>query len=155
MTFQLQSQQQHVVDLNIQILDALFHIPDYRRAFWNTTHAIDSLVNILKKSNGHGPQRIYELTFAIWLLTFDEDIAKNLDRYYCIKWLEFVMKTQCFIRKCQIIPTLVELAKSAVKEKIIRVVIATFRVRKRKKKKKQRPSLIYFFITTLLLSESH
>jgi V-type H+-transporting ATPase subunit H len=110
MTFQLQSQQQHVVELNIQILDALFHIPDYRRAFWNTTHAIDSLVNILKKSKNNGPQKIYELAFAIWLLTFDEEIAKNLDR------------------KCQIISTLVELAKSAVKEKIIRVIIATFRV---------------------------
>lgn len=112
MTFQLQSQHQHVVELNVQILDALFHIPAYRRAFWNTTHAIDSLVNILKNAQTRnvGPQKIYELAFAIWLLTFDTEIAKNLDK------------------KCQIIPTLVELAKSAVKEKIIRVIIATFRV---------------------------
>ncbi|EPB90895.1 hypothetical protein HMPREF1544_02313 [Mucor circinelloides 1006PhL] len=111
MTFQLQSQHQHVVELNVQILDALFHIPAYRRAFWNTTHAIDSLVNILKNAQTRnvGPQKIYELAFAIWLLTFDTEIAKNLDK------------------KCQIIPTLVELAKSAVKEKIIRVIIATFR----------------------------
>ena len=111
MTFQLQSQHQHVIDLNIQILDALFHIPVYRKAFWNTSHAIDSLVSILKnaQTKNVGPQKIYELTFAIWLLTFDTDIAKNLDR------------------KCQIIPTLVELAKSALKEKIIRVIIATFR----------------------------
>ncbi|KAI9347485.1 ATPase V1 complex subunit H [Pilaira anomala] len=107
MTFQLQSPLQHVIDLNIQILDALFHIPEYRRAFWNTTHAMDSLINILKKANG--PQKVYELAFAVWLLSFDEVIAKNLDR------------------KCQVIPTLVELAKCAVKEKVIRVIIATFR----------------------------
>ncbi|KAG2231488.1 ATPase V1 complex subunit H [Thamnidium elegans] len=107
MTFQLQSPLQHVVDLNIQILDALFHIPEYRRAFWDTTHATDSLVNILKKSSA--PQKVYELTFAIWLLSFDNEVAKNLDR------------------RCQVIPTLIELAKSAVKEKVIRVIIATFR----------------------------
>lgn len=109
MTFQLQSPQQHVIDLNIQILDALFHIPEYRTTFWNTPHAIDSLVNILKKSSA--PQKVYELTFAIWLLSFDEEIAKNLDR------------------KCHVITTLVDLAKSAVKEKVIRVIIATFRVK--------------------------
>lgn len=108
MTFQLQSPQQHVIDLNIQILDALFHIPEYRRAFWNTSHAVDSLISILKKSSV--PQKIYELTFAVWLLSFDEEVAKNLDR------------------KCQVIPTLVEMAKLAVKEKVIRVIIATFRV---------------------------
>ena len=108
MTFQLQSPQQHVIDLNIQILDALFHIPEYRRAFWNTTHAVDSLVTILKKSSA--PQKVYELTFAVWLLSFDEQVAKHLDR------------------KCQVIPTLVDMAKVAVKEKVIRVIIATFRV---------------------------
>lgn len=108
MTFQLQSPFQHVIDLNIQILDALFHIPEYRRAFWNTTHAMDSLINILKKANG--AQKIYELVFAVWLLSFDEIIAKNLDR------------------KCQVILTLVQLAKSAVKEKVTRVIVATFRV---------------------------
>lgn len=108
MTFQLQSPQQHVIDLNIQILDALFHIPSYRRTFWNTPHAIDSLVSILKKSSA--PQKVYELTFAIWLLSFDDEVAKNLDR------------------KCHVISTLVDFAKSAVKEKVIRVIMATFRV---------------------------
>ncbi|KAI9471850.1 MAG: ATPase, V1 complex, subunit H [Benjaminiella poitrasii] len=113
MTFQLQSHHQHVIDLNIQILDTLFHLPDYRKVFWNTSHAIDSLVNILKAACANqkqvGPQKMYELTFAIWLLTFDDNIAKNMER------------------KCQIIPTLVNIAKFAVKEKVIRVVIAIFR----------------------------
>ncbi|KAI8378858.1 ATPase V1 complex subunit H [Choanephora cucurbitarum] len=110
-TFQLQSPHQHTIDLNIQILDALFHIPEYREAFWKTTHAIDSLVNILKKTQekNAGPQKAYEIMFALWLLTFNKTIAENLDR------------------KCRIIPTLVSLAKFAVKEKVVRVVIATFK----------------------------
>lgn len=82
MTFQLQNEQQHVVDLNIQILDALFHIADYRLAFWNTPHAINSLVNVLKKAHQKnlGPQKVYEISFAVWLLTFDDNIAKQLDK---------------------------------------------------------------------------
>ncbi|KAI7901019.1 armadillo-type protein [Cokeromyces recurvatus] len=113
MTFQLQSHHQHVIDLNIQMLDTLFHLPEYRKAFWNTSHAVDSLVNILKISCSNqkdvGPQKMYELTMAIWLLTFDCHIARNLEK------------------KCQIIPTLIDIAKFAVKDKVIRVVIATFR----------------------------
>lgn len=82
MTFQLQHEQQHIVDLNIQILDALFHIAEYRQAFWKTPHAINSLVNVLKKAllKSLGPQKVYEISFAIWLLTFDSDIAKQLDK---------------------------------------------------------------------------
>lgn len=68
-----------------------------------------SLVNILKKGNSN-PQVTYELVFAIWLLTFDRDIAANLNKKY------------------DVIPTLIEVAKQAVKEKIIRVVVATFKV---------------------------
>jgi V-type H+-transporting ATPase subunit H len=82
MTFQLQHDQQHIVDLNIQILDALFHIAEYRQAFYQTPHAIHSLANVLKLAheNHLGPQKVYEISFAIWLLTFDTEIAKQLDK---------------------------------------------------------------------------
>ncbi|KAL1928691.1 hypothetical protein VTP01DRAFT_2477 [Rhizomucor pusillus] len=108
MTFQLQSRNQDLIELNIQILDALFHVPSYRKAFWKTLHAVDSLVNILKRGSSK-PQVLYEIVFAIWLLTFDTGIATNLNRKY------------------DVIPTLVEIAKTAVKEKVIRVVVATFK----------------------------
>ncbi|KAI8140720.1 armadillo-type protein [Fennellomyces sp. T-0311] len=108
MTFQLQSRNPNLIELNVQILDALFHIPAYRKSFWNTLHAMDSFINVLKKGNAN-PQVMYEITFALWLLTFDAEIAANLNRKY------------------DVIPTLVEIAKSAVKEKIIRVVVATFK----------------------------
>ncbi|KAI9493260.1 ATPase V1 complex subunit H [Zychaea mexicana] len=108
MTFQLQSRNPSLIELNIQILDALFHIPAYRKSFWNTLHAMDSFINVLKKGTSN-PQVTYEAVFALWLLTFDEEIAANLNRKY------------------DVIPMLVEIAKSAVKEKIIRVVVATFK----------------------------
>lgn len=72
-------------------------------------HIECSLVNILKKGSSN-PQVTYEIVFAIWLLTFDRDIAANLNKKY------------------DVIPTLIEVAKHAVKEKIIRVVVATFKV---------------------------
>ncbi|KAI9274571.1 armadillo-type protein [Phascolomyces articulosus] len=108
MTFQLQSRNSSLIELNIQILDALFHIPSYRTSFWNTLHAMDSFINVLKKGHSN-PQVIYETVFALWLLTFDQEIATNLNRKY------------------DVIPTLVEVAKTAVKEKIIRVVVSIFK----------------------------
>ncbi|KAI8393735.1 armadillo-type protein [Radiomyces spectabilis] len=108
MTFQLQSRNAPVTELNIQILDALFHIPAYRKAFWQTPHAVDSLVAILKRGNNN-PQKVYEITFAIWLLTFDDEIAAQLNR------------------KHDVLPSLVDIAKHAVKEKVIRVVVAIFK----------------------------
>ncbi|KAG1454585.1 hypothetical protein G6F46_007379 [Rhizopus delemar] len=108
-TFQLQSRHQHVVDLHVQILDALFHIPEYRRVFWETSHAIDALIHVLKANTQSDPQKIYELTFAIWLLTFDPHVAKHLNK------------------KCNLIPLLVDHAKTSVKEKVVRVIMATFK----------------------------
>ncbi|KAI8876435.1 ARM repeat-containing protein [Backusella circina FSU 941] len=71
--------------------------------------SLKKLINVFKKSKNDGPQEIYEVTFVIWLLTFDKEIAVQLDRKY------------------KIIPTLVELAKTAVKEKVSRIVIAIFK----------------------------
>ncbi|ORY93260.1 armadillo-type protein [Syncephalastrum racemosum] len=108
MTFQLQSRNSELIELNVQILDAVFHVPAYRKVFWNTLHAVDTLVNIMK-TGSNNPQFVYETVFAIWLLTFDEEVAIHLNRKY------------------DVIPTLIEIAKCAVKEKIIRVVVATFK----------------------------
>ncbi|KAL0090381.1 ATPase, V1 complex, subunit H [Phycomyces blakesleeanus] len=107
-TFQLQSRQAHTVELNIQILNALFHIPPYRMIFWDTLHAMNSLVNVLKRGSSN-PQKVYETLFAIWLLTFEKQISTHLNAKY------------------DVIPTLIDIAKSAVKEKIIRIVVAIFK----------------------------
>jgi len=51
----------------------------------------------------------YQVAFCFWLLTFEQDIAGQIDKKY------------------DVIPVLVEVAKTAVKEKVIRVIVATFR----------------------------
>ncbi|RUS20645.1 hypothetical protein BC938DRAFT_475525 [Jimgerdemannia flammicorona] len=51
----------------------------------------------------------YQVIFCLWLLAFESEIAAQLNRKY------------------DIIPTLIEIAKAAIKEKVIRVIIATFR----------------------------
>jgi len=49
------------------------------------------------------------LLFCFWLLSFDQDLAEEINK------------------KFDIIPVLTDIAKAAVKEKVIRIVIATFR----------------------------
>ncbi|CEQ40858.1 SPOSA6832_02514, partial [Sporobolomyces salmonicolor] len=51
----------------------------------------------------------YQLAFCFWLLTFDTSIAESINSKYAL------------------IPLLVDLARGAIKEKILRVVVAAFR----------------------------
>ncbi|ORX49800.1 ATPase, V1 complex, subunit H [Hesseltinella vesiculosa] len=108
MTFQLQQQNAYVVDIHIQMLTCLFHVPDYRLVFWNSLHAPDMLVAIVKQGN-QDPQKVYETLFALWLLTFHRTVASQLNQ------------------KFDLLPTLIDIAKSAVKEKVIRMTMAIFR----------------------------
>lgn len=52
----------------------------------------------------------YQVGFCFWLLTFEQGIAEQINK------------------KFDIIPLLTNVAQSAVKEKVIRVIVATFRV---------------------------
>ena len=52
----------------------------------------------------------YQVGFCFWLLTFEQEIAEQINK------------------KFDIIPLLTTVAQTAVKEKVIRVIIATFRV---------------------------
>ena len=67
-----------------------------------------SLVEMLK--GNPTAQMSYQISFCLWLLTFDSDIASQLDKRY------------------DVIPVLVDIAQGAPKEKIVRVIMATFRV---------------------------
>ncbi|KAI7867746.1 armadillo-type protein [Spinellus fusiger] len=107
-TFQLQSRQMAIVELNVQMLSGLFHVPSYRLVFWNTPHAVDSFLHVLMKKTVT-PQRLYEGLFSLWLLTFEKQVCVHLNKKY------------------DVIPTLMEIAKYAIKEKIIRMVIAIFK----------------------------
>ncbi|KAG0358290.1 ATPase V1 complex subunit H [Gamsiella multidivaricata] len=107
-TAQLQSKNPAAVDLAVQVVESVLRQRDVRIVYWNTPQAVDALIRILK-IDAPNPQMQYQVIYCFWMLTFNEEIAEQLNRRY------------------DMIPQLVEIAKSAIKEKVIRVTIATFR----------------------------
>ncbi|KAG0248521.1 H(+)-transporting V1 sector ATPase subunit H [Mortierella polycephala] len=107
-TAQLQSKNLAVVDLAVQVLESALRQRDVRPVYWYTPQAIDALVRILK-IDSPTPQMQYQVIYCFWILTFNTEIAQELNRKY------------------DIIPQLVEIAKNAIKEKVIRVIISTLR----------------------------
>ncbi|KAF9141015.1 H(+)-transporting V1 sector ATPase subunit H [Linnemannia schmuckeri] len=107
-TVQLQSKNPAEVDLSVQVLESALRQQNVRIVYWNTPQAVDALVRILKMENP-GPQMQYQVIYCFWILTFNEEVAQELNRKY------------------DVIPQLVDIARSAIKEKVIRVVIATLR----------------------------
>jgi V-type H+-transporting ATPase subunit H len=94
-------------DVGVQCLEALLAHPECRKAVWRITGIIAGLVEILK--HRPTPQMSYQVSFCFWLLSFEQDIAEQINKKY------------------DIIPLLINVAQTAVKEKVIRVVVATFR----------------------------
>ncbi|KAF9052770.1 armadillo-type protein [Panaeolus papilionaceus] len=94
-------------DIAVQCLESLLLRPTCRTEVWKTAGIITGLSEILKRNLG--PQMSYQVAFCLWLLSFEPEIAENINKKY------------------DIIPTLVEVAQTAVKEKVIRVIVATFR----------------------------
>ncbi|KAF9387662.1 H(+)-transporting V1 sector ATPase subunit H [Podila verticillata] len=107
-TAQLQSKNPAVVDLAVQVLESVFRQRDVRPVYWNTPQAVDALAKILK-IDSPTPQMQYQVIYCFWILTFNTEIAQELNRKY------------------DVIPQLVEIAKSAIKEKVIRVIVSTLR----------------------------
>ncbi|KAJ7771798.1 ATPase V1 complex subunit H [Mycena metata] len=94
-------------DIAVQCLEALLARPECRQAIWEIPGIIAGLVEILKHKPG--PQMSYQVAFCIWLLSFEQNVAEEINKKY------------------DIIPLLVDVAQGAVKEKVIRVIVATFR----------------------------
>ncbi|EMD38663.1 hypothetical protein CERSUDRAFT_113838 [Gelatoporia subvermispora B] len=94
-------------DIAVQCLEAVLTRPEVRKAVWANASLIAGLVDILK--HNPGPQMCYQVGFCLWLLTFEQEVAEQINK------------------KFDIIPLLVDVAQSAVKEKVIRVIVATFR----------------------------
>ncbi|OJA12032.1 hypothetical protein AZE42_02042 [Rhizopogon vesiculosus] len=103
----VQSQSSNKRDVAVQCLEALLARPECRRAVWAIPGIIAGFVEILRHKPG--PQMSYQVIFCIWLLSFEQDVAEQINKKY------------------DIIPLLITVAQAAVKEKVIRVIIATFR----------------------------
>ncbi|KAI0340669.1 ATPase V1 complex subunit H [Trametopsis cervina] len=94
-------------DIAVLCLEAVLPRQEYRKAVWNNSKIIPGLVEMLH--HNPVPQMCYQIGFCFWMLTFDVDISEQINKKY------------------DIIPLLTDVAKAAVKEKVIRVIIATFR----------------------------
>jgi V-type H+-transporting ATPase subunit H len=88
------------------------------------TYCRPSLVDIIRHKPG--PQMCYQIAFCFWLLTFEQDIAEEINKF--VPQLHFPIETETHDdRKYDIIPLLTDVAQAAVKEKVIRVIVSTFR----------------------------
>ncbi|CAO3643482.1 unnamed protein product [Cunninghamella echinulata] len=104
---QLATSNINAIDIAVQELESLLGVREYRIPFWTTPNAAKNLVNGLDKSST--PQMQYQVIFCLWLLTFEPEIAAEIND------------------KFDIIASLIDIAKSSVKEKVIRVSIATLK----------------------------
>ncbi|CAE6532872.1 unnamed protein product [Rhizoctonia solani] len=98
-------------DVSLQCLAALLSLRSARSLAWQNQNreAIKGLVKILKGPPVPIPQTAYLAGYAIWLLSFDQAVAEGINSDF------------------DVIPVLVGIAQGAGKEKIIRVIIATFK----------------------------
>ncbi|KAK4053341.1 H(+)-transporting V1 sector ATPase subunit H [Microbotryomycetes sp. JL221] len=109
-------------DVGVQCLESALRVDKVRKAAWQAESAsndgngsqsttgpkvIEGLVQLLRTNPN--AQMQYQLGFCFWLLTFDEEIAGNVNQKY------------------NIIPLLTDMAKQALKEKVIRIVLSTLR----------------------------
>jgi len=103
----LQSSSPKARDVAVQFLEALLSRPDSRNAVWAQARIMKSLIDIAKSNVS--PQMNYQVAFCFWILSFDPEIARVISKKY------------------DIVNVLTKVAKTAVKEKVIRVIVATFR----------------------------
>ncbi|CDO69013.1 hypothetical protein BN946_scf184834.g20 [Trametes cinnabarina] len=94
-------------DIAVQCLEAILSRPECRQAVWANASLVGGLVDILR--HNPTPQMSYQVGFCLWLLTFEQDVAEQIQKRF------------------DIIPLLVDVAQGAAKEKVIRVIVATFR----------------------------
>ncbi|ODN82884.1 hypothetical protein L202_01142 [Cryptococcus amylolentus CBS 6039] len=90
-----------------QVLGAVLGTKQFRNAVWEEEGAISGLIKSLKSNPN--PQAQYWAIFSLWQLSFEKKAAEGLDKKY------------------DVVALLTDVAKAAVKEKVQRVVVATFK----------------------------
>jgi V-type H+-transporting ATPase subunit H len=97
-----------LADISAQLLASLLRVRGLRLPFYNTSRGMSTLVDALKR-NQNNPQMQYQIILCLWLLSYETEIAETMDHKYGI------------------LETLIKITRKAVKEKVIRVCVATFR----------------------------
>jgi len=104
----LDSENMDVVDLASQYIQSYLSAIPLRNEFYRNCDGVSKIINVLVKKNPNS-QLQYQLIFSIWLLTFEESICAEINKTH------------------NVIPVLIDIAKSAIKEKVVRVVLQAFR----------------------------
>ncbi|KAJ3415272.1 H(+)-transporting V1 sector ATPase subunit H [Chytridiales sp. JEL 0842] len=104
----LQDTNTNVVDIAVQILQSLLSVPEYRLSFYQTPSGVNTLVDILKKTSPTA-QMQYQVIYCLWMLTFVQEISADIQRKY------------------DVLSTFIDIAKSAIKEKVVRVIFSTIK----------------------------
>ncbi|XP_067936215.1 V-type proton ATPase subunit H-like [Watersipora subatra] len=86
-------------------LQILLRLDPFRSIFFEID-GVSTIANVL--SGRIGFQLQYQLIFCLWCLTFNEDISSRLDKY-------------------SIIPILADILSEAVKDKVTRITLSTYR----------------------------
>lgn len=69
----------------------------------------------------------YQIAFCFWLLVFEQEIAEEINKSVLRLPRPSTSTDLDNYRKYDIIPLLTDVAQEAVKEKVIRVIVSTFR----------------------------
>ncbi|KAJ1719797.1 H(+)-transporting V1 sector ATPase subunit H [Coemansia erecta] len=114
----LASELTSVVDVAVQVMQSVLRVGRARTVLFDECPGcVGRLVDVLRRTVVGGraprgvvavPQTQYEVVFCLWLLTFEAAVAAQLNRTY------------------DVIPLMVEIARAAVKEKVIRIIVATW-----------------------------
>lgn len=115
----------------------LFRIDYYRLAFYQLD-GVTTLVKYLDgtlNSTSSKDQMQYQVTFCLWLLTFNEQIANKIQNRSVVDFA-FVYFTAykttrlyCIIfYSHMVIPVLSDILNATEKEKVKRIILATFKV---------------------------
>lgn len=86
-------------------LQMMVRIDEYRHAFVEVD-GISTLISVVSGKVGFQIQ--YQLTFCLWCMTFNKELAEKMNKY-------------------NVIPILADILSESAKEKVTRIILATFR----------------------------
>lgn len=102
---QLKSPNNEYINTTARCLQMMLRLDEYRHTFLQ----LDGVTSIVSALNGKTNFQLqYQLIFCIWCMTFNPSIAERLHRY-------------------GVIQTLGDILSESTKEKVIRIILATFR----------------------------
>jgi V-type H+-transporting ATPase subunit H len=108
-SLKLQHSNPSILDIVVQYIQTILSVPTLRLACYNQPNLLELLYDILIR-NSSNAQMQYQIIYCLWLMSFNEYIAGHLDT------------------KVKMSIVFVDIAKNAIKEKVVRVIVGTFKV---------------------------